>query len=71
MLRRDAGADTPVELLIQHVLVDRDAGAYPGGLDVAEIEALGVPVLSAPLVDPARPGRVDGHRLTEALISMT
>lgn len=70
-LRRDAGSDTPASRLMQHVLVHEDFADYPGGIDRDAIESLGVPVLTARLADPGRPGRIDGHRLSEALVSMT
>lgn len=71
VMRRDAGSETPAEQLVQHVLLDEDFGQYPGGVDADAIEAAGVPVLTAGLVDPERPGKIDGHRLSAALVSMT
>ena len=71
VMRRDTGSDTPADRLVQHVLLDEDFSQYPGGVDVEAIAAAGVPVLTASLMDPDKPGKIDGHRLSAALVSMT
>jgi CofD-related protein of GAK system len=69
-LRRDAGEHTPSERLVQYVLVDRQRGAYAGGLDVDAIEALGVEVLDAPLVSAESAPLIEPRRLVELLLSL-
>ena len=42
---------------------------YELPVDRARVEALGVDVIDAELVDPRRPGRIDADRLTELLLA--
>ena len=68
-LRRDAGEDTPSELLLHFVLVD-SRGEYSGGLDIDAIEAQGVEVVDTPLVSPDTAPLIDPRRLVELLLSL-
>ena len=69
-LRRDAGEDTPTELLLHLVLVDSERGEYVGGLDIAAIEALGVEVVDTPLISDEAAQLHEPRRLVELLLSL-
>jgi CofD-related protein of GAK system len=69
-LRRDAGEETPAELLLQFVLVDSQRGEYVGGLDIDAIEAHGVEVIDAPLVSDETTPLIESRRLVELLLSL-
>jgi hypothetical protein len=69
-LRRDAGAETPTELLLHFVLVDSVRGEYTGGLDIDAIEALGVEVIDTPLVSDETAPLIESRRLVELLLSL-
>ncbi|MEZ4426830.1 MAG: GAK system CofD-like protein [Nannocystaceae bacterium] len=69
-LRRDSGEATPVERLLNFVLVDSARGSYEGGLDIAGVEALGVSVLDVPLVTDDSAPLLSPQRLVEALLSL-
>ncbi|WP_207063463.1 GAK system CofD-like protein [Motiliproteus sp. SC1-56] len=71
MLRRDAGAQTPVSDLLNLVIVDTEHGDYGETVDVAALEALGVQVAQVPLVTPASAPLIDPKRLVEAVLSLT
>lgn len=68
-LRADAGADVAVQRLLNGVLVDTDRARYGIPLELEAIEALGIPVADARLVED-RPDRLHPERLSEALISL-
>lgn len=69
-LRRDAGEDTPTELLLHFVLIDSERGEYAGGLDIDAIESHGVEVIDTPLVRPDTAPLIDSRRLVELLLSL-
>lgn len=69
-LRRDAGEDTPTELLLHFVLVDSDRGEYAGGLDIDAIESHGVEVIDTALVSPETAPLIEPRRLVELLLSL-
>ncbi len=69
-LRRDAGDETPAELLLQFVLVDSERGEYAGGLDIDAIEAHGVEVIDTPLVSDETAPLIESRRLVELLLSL-
>jgi CofD-related protein of GAK system len=69
-LREDAGPEVPTHRLLDVVLVDSVRGAYPGGLDVAAIQALGVQVLDVELITAASAPMHDPGRLVDALLSL-
>ena len=69
-LRRDAGAETPTELLLQFVVVDSERGEYAGGLDIDAIEALGVEVIDIPLIADETAPLIESRRLVELLLSL-
>lgn len=69
-LRRDAGEDTPTELLLHFVLVDSERGEYLGGLDVDAIEAHGVEVIDTPLINNETAPLHDPRSLVELLLSL-
>ena len=70
-LRRDAGADCPVEHLINFVMIDSRNGAYAAPSSVSALRKLGVQVIDTPLA--TEPGAVtyDPRLLTAALLSLT
>jgi CofD-related protein of GAK system len=69
-LRADAGGNGSAPA-IDIVLVDRQRGRYPAGLDVGAIERMGVRVLDTPLL--ARDGQsgFDPELLAQAVVSLT
>ncbi|MGD8861198.1 MAG: GAK system CofD-like protein [Myxococcales bacterium] len=69
-VRRDAGADTPVERILNTVIADCREGRYPDGFDRGAVEALGVDVLDLPLVLQHRPELLDAQRLAQILLSL-
>jgi CofD-related protein of GAK system len=69
-LRRDAGEDTPTELLLHFVLVDSERGDYAGGLDVDAIEAHGVEVIDTPLINDETAPLLEPRSLVELLLSL-
>jgi CofD-related protein of GAK system len=69
-LRRDAGEDTPTELLLHFVLVDSERGEYAGGLDIDAIEAHGVEVIDTSLVSSETAPLIEPRRLVELLLSL-
>ena len=69
-LRRDAGEETPTELLLHFVLVDSQRGEYAGGLDIDAIEAHGVEVIDTPLVSDETAPLIESRRLVELLLSL-
>ncbi|MCB2225033.1 MAG: GAK system CofD-like protein [Desulfarculaceae bacterium] len=64
------GQDIPAGELLHYVLVDRDQGVYPGGVDAEAVEALGVRLVDAPLVNPQDPERLDPEALAGVLASL-
>ncbi|KIG12636.1 hypothetical protein DB30_01201 [Enhygromyxa salina] len=69
-LRRDAGEDTPTELLLHFVLVDSERGEYVGGLDIDAIEAHGVEVIDTPLISDETAPLLEPRSLVELLLSL-
>jgi CofD-related protein of GAK system len=81
-VRLDAGEDTPVERILNWVLIDRRDGHYETRIDPARLKELGVEVVDAPLVadlqgdegDESAPlrsrERIDSQRLCEILLSL-
>ena len=69
-LRRDAGEDTPTELLLHFVLVDSERGEYTGGLDIDAIEAHGVEVIDTPLISDETAPLLEPRSLVELLLSL-
>jgi len=69
-LRADAGADVPVDQLLNVVVVDSEGARYEGGLDIAAIEAQGVQVLDVSLVTGRSAPLLDPTRLVQALLSL-
>ena len=70
VLRRDSALDVPADQLVQAVLVDPEHGQYDHELDPAQIEALGVRVLTRRLVDPVDRRSYDPSLLSDALVSL-
>lgn len=70
VLRAGAGEDTPVDQLLNLVLVDSSQGDYPGGLDLPALEAMGPPVIDLPLADAERPGELAPRALAEVVMSL-
>ncbi len=80
-VRRDTGEDTPVERILNWVLVDRRDGDYAIGMDYERVEELGVEVVDVSLVREDRragqgfqpadsPVYIDAKRLAEILLSL-
>lgn len=71
LVRRDAGADTPVQRILSAIVVDRSADAYPARLDLESVEALGIAAIALDLVSPSSRPHIDPYRLAETLIALT
>jgi hypothetical protein len=56
--------------VLQYVLVDSKNGAYPGGLDKAELAAENVNVVDCPLIVPETGLFADEQLLVGALLSL-
>ena len=69
-VRRDAGEETPVERILNLVLVDTARGRYASPLDTRRIEELGVEVLDLALVGEGGWPWIDADYLVEALLSL-
>ncbi len=65
-VRADAGADTPVEAILDFVAVD-PSRADPAACE--EVRALGIEVLELPLCGP-KPGRIAPEQAVELLLSL-
>jgi CofD-related protein of GAK system len=70
LLRRDAGEDCPAEALLNVILVDSVNGRYPHGLDLNQIQKLGVSVLDCTLLVSDGSGRLDPEAFTATLLSL-
>jgi CofD-related protein of GAK system len=70
VLQRDAGPDTPTRQLLDYVLLDSRACAYPGGVDADRLADLGVETLDVPLADLQTPPLLDPERLSQVLLSL-
>lgn len=68
-IRRDAGAEVPVDRILNYVVVDRARGKYDFELDVERLEARGIGVIDLPLVDEGGE-HIDPQRLVEVLLSL-
>ena len=71
-LRRDLGPDdqTPVEHLLDAVLLHTDHSVYALPPDVEKIRALGVRVIETDLVTDESTPRIDSERLANVLVSL-
>jgi hypothetical protein len=69
-LRRDAGSDSPARSFLDYVLLDREAGSYPGGIDPEGLLDMGVELLDLPLITPASAPGLDPERLSRVLVSL-
>jgi 2-phospho-L-lactate transferase/gluconeogenesis factor (CofD/UPF0052 family) len=68
-LRDDAGSTVSTEQLLNVVVVDTVHGAYPGGLDTAAIQALGIQVLDVSMCDPET-SVISPQKLRDVLLSI-
>ncbi len=64
------GPSRPEGRVLDYVLLDRDWRDYPGGLDQAALEALGVRTIKAELISEQSAPLTDGRLLAEALLSL-
>ena len=79
-VREDAGEDTPVERILNCVLIDRSRGDYRTPIDLERVKELGIEVVDASLVaedatvDDTRPvpsgAQIDAQRMCEILLSL-
>ena len=79
-VREDAGEDTPVERILNCVLIDRSRGDYRTPMDLERVKELGIEVVDASLVaedatvDDTRPvpsgAQIDAQRMCEILLSL-
>ncbi|MBU1452461.1 MAG: GAK system CofD-like protein [Proteobacteria bacterium] len=69
-LGADSGPMRPEGRVLDYVLLDRHWQDYPGGLDLAALDALGVKTVRADLITPASAPFIDGRLLAEALLSL-
>lgn len=66
------GSGAPEEAdTLGYILVDSRRGEYPGGIDTAALEKLGVTVVDCPLVTDESAPLLDGERLAAMLLSLT
>jgi len=70
VIRRDAGEDTPVERILNLVVVDTERGHYASPVDTARIKELGVEVLDLRLVGEGEWPWIDADLLSEVLLSL-
>lgn len=75
MVRRDAGAETPIQQILTTVLVDSANCQYCVEIDKAVIERMGIVVLDVPLVLEAASlsgiaTRLDPTKVTEVLLTL-
>ena len=70
-LRADVPAATPIEQLLNVVMLDAKADAYRSGLSEQLREEFGVQVIDTRLVGKRNARRYDGERLVSALLSLT
>lgn len=68
--RRDAGAGTPIEQIIDIVILDRDHRRYGMTLDVAPLRARGIRVIERDLADPTDPSRLSPLKLAQLLCGL-
>ena len=65
--RRDAGADTPIERIIDAVILDQDHRRYAMPLDIDRLRVRGIGVIERDLADPENPKRLSPVRLAQVL----
>lgn len=70
-VRRDAGDATPLDRVVDLMLVDTASGAYQRDLDLAAARDAGVVVLDLPLVTPSQHPRIDARKLVPVLVSLS
>lgn len=66
----EASEEVSIDRLLNFVLVDSKKGQYPGGLDRAEIERLGVAVIDTDLITPRSRPFFDPELLLGVLLSL-
>jgi len=69
-VRRDAGEDTPLDRILDLVLVDTERGRYALPIQRAPVEKLGVQLADISLVRKHGWPLVDGELLAQALVSL-
>lgn len=69
-VRSDAGADVPVEDIVDLVLLDEAKGTYDLELDSERVRELGVNVVDLPLVRSERWPWIDAETLVRVLLSL-
>ncbi len=70
-LRQDAGEDTPVESLLNFILLDSRNGDYPSSLTQERMAELGIQIVDLPLISKASAPLYDPKLLVCALLSLT
>ena len=69
-LRLDAGSETPASHLLDFVVVDSLRGNYPYGLELEQLQDLGVSIVDLPLVSATSSPDLDPDRLARVLLSL-
>ena len=69
IIRQDAGPDTPIEDMVNVVLIDSQSGRYDPPIDTEALTRQGVQVADVPMTGPE--GRIEPEPLVELLLSMT
>ena len=69
-VRRDAGARTPIERILDLVLVDTTRGRYTLPIQLGPVEKLGVQLADVSLVRERGWPLIDGELLAQALVSL-
>lgn len=70
LVRQDAGPDTPVERIVDTVLVDTRSGHYSAPLELERLAALGVQVADVDLVSRESAPLIDADCLARVLVSL-
>jgi 2-phospho-L-lactate transferase/gluconeogenesis factor (CofD/UPF0052 family) len=70
LVRHDSGEDTPVEEILNFVLLDTRNARSAVALDPGRVRELGVEVIDLELVTPQSQPAIDPERLSQVLISL-
>lgn len=70
VVRRDAGAEVPIERIVDFVLLDTERARYQHPSTLGELEARGVTVLDRPVASEGDPDTLDPAAVTQVLLSL-
>lgn len=69
-IRRDAGMDTPIERIVNIVILDSRDDSYEMSIERESLQAMGVAMVECQLVADQNGKRIDPKRLAEVLLSL-